>query len=419
MDRMWNKLTIGLLTGSALSSFSVWIDFLVILTLTSYTYHANAFLMAFVSALILGPSVFLGQSIGRLVDSHNNHPLVLIWSLVLRSLITMLILLKPSFLFFCLIVFIRSVISLPENPASNVISTQILPPRDVSRYFGLLGLLRSASKIAAPTLGVLIASSYGESTAIKISISMTLLASASIVYTFHKYKHHDAHKSKNNHKEKEAVPSLNKIPYSEESKKTNHRTLKQLLWTVTTYSFMVFFINNQLPVLLRNSGYTMVLLGVLVTASGSGGILAASYLSRKHLSKYTDTMNPLQATIVSVIVIALCFVALGFTFMLPSSIAPYVATFLFFCTGIFSATEAIRANVVVVQEFPNNAGEVTAKIGSFRSIAMLIAPWIAAIFISHMVSMPLLFIIDGGVGLVILVGITIIHLYSSTPKTQR
>lgn len=325
-------------------------------------------------------------------------------------------LIKTFISVFCLIVFIRSVISLPENPASNVISTQILPPRDISRYFGLPGLLRSVSKIAAPTLGVLIASSYGESTAIKISILMTLLASISIVYAFHKYKHHDAHNSKNNHKEEETVPSINKIPYSEENRNINHRTLKQLLWTVTTYSFMVFFINNQLPVLLRNSGYTMVLLGVLVTASGSGGILAASYLSRKHRSKYTDTINPLQATIVSVIAIALCFVALGFTFMLPSSIAPYVATFLFFCTGIFSATEAIRANVVVVQEFPNNAGEVTVKIGSFRSIAMLIAPWIAAIFISHMVSMPLLFIIDGDVGLVILVGITLAHMYSSPLK---
>lgn len=244
MDRMWNKLTIGLLTGSALSSFSVWIDFLVILTLTSYTYHANAFLMAFVSALILGPSVFLGQMVGRLVDSHNNHSLVLIWSLVLRTIITMLILLKPSFLFFCLIVFIRSVISLPENPASNVISTQILSPHDISRYFGLLGLLRSVSKIAAPTLGVLIASNYGESVAIKISILMTLLASISIVYAFHKYKYHDAHNSKNNHKEEETVPSINKISYTEENRNTNHHTLKQLLWTVTTYSFMVFFINS-------------------------------------------------------------------------------------------------------------------------------------------------------------------------------
>ncbi|WP_172437636.1 MFS transporter [Acidithiobacillus marinus] len=366
--------------------------------------------------MILEPSVFLGPSIGRLVDSHNNPPLVLIWSLVLRSLITMLILLKPSFLFFCLIVFIRSVISLPENPASNVICTQILPPRDVSRYFGLLGLLRSASKITAPTLGVLVTSSYGESTAIKISILMTLLASMLTVYAFHKYKHHDAHNNINNHKGEETVTSINKTPYSEENRNTNHRILKQLLWTVTTYSFMVFFINNQLPVLLRNSGYSMVLLGVLVTASGSGGILAASYLSRKHRSKHTDTMNPLQATIVSVIVIALCFVALGFTFMLPSSIAPYVATFLFFCTGMFSAIESIRANVVVVQEFPDNAGEVTAKMGSFRSIAMLIAPSIAAIFISHMASMSLLFIVDGGVGLVILIGITIAHMYSSPLK---
>ncbi|MCK9189194.1 MFS transporter [Acidithiobacillus sp.] len=410
MDKMWNRLTIGLLIGSALSSFSVWIDFLVILTLTSYIYHANAFLMALISALILGPSVFLAPRVGRLVDTLNNHFLVLILSLVLRSSITMLLLFKPLFPFFCLIVFFRSVIALPENPASNVISARIIPHGDISHYFSLLGLLRSASKIGAPTLGVLIASSYGESLAIEISIGMTLAAAIVIFYSFYKFKPNETYKDKTHKKE-------NTCPIKTE--KASDLLLKQLLLTVTTYSFMVFFINNQLPVLLRSSGYNMILLGVLVTSSGAGGILAASYLSRRSCSKSLGTMNPMQATIVSVIIIALCFVALGCAFMLPLSIASYAATMLFFCTGIFSATESIRANVVVVQEFSRNAGEITAKLGSFRNSAMLVAPWIAAIFMYYKASMPILFIIDGGVGLVVLVGITGLSMYSRPIKRKE
>ncbi|PKY10305.1 hypothetical protein B1757_10260 [Acidithiobacillus marinus] len=402
MDKLWSRAAIGLFIGSALANFSVWIDFLVILTLTSYIYHASAFLMAFVSALILGPSVFLGPRLGRLVDAENNPSWMLILSLVLRGSTTALLLLMPSFPLFCLIVFFRSVMALPEYPASNALAAQIIPPTDVSRYFGLLGLLRSASKIGAPTLGVVLASIYGVALAIQISIGMTLVAAVTIIFAFYKKLYSNTNEYVENHNDQniKELKSDNNISTSK-----NIFLLKKLLWTVTTYSFMVFFINNQLPVLLRNAGFNMILLGVLVSSSGAGGIFAASYLSRRRRSKQSDTMNPMRATIVSVNAIAFCFVALGGAFMLPLSIAPYVATILFFCTGIFSTTEAIRANVVVVQGFPKNAGEITAKLSAFRNFAMLIAPWFAAIFMHYDLSISVLFIVDGGIGLMIMYGI--------------
>lgn len=274
-----------------------------------------------------------------------------------------------------------------------------------------MGLLRSVSKIGAPTLGVILASSYGEYLAIEISIGMTLVAAMTILFAFYKFPLSEIYQNKSIAKQKFTFHDKEYVG-SKLNERANNFLLKQLLWTVTTYSFMVFFINNQLPVLLRNSGYDMVLLGVLVSSSGAGGILAASYLSRRSRSKSFSAMDPMQATIVSVIIIALCFVALGGAFMLPLSIAPYVATMLFFCTGIFSATEAIRADVVVVQEFTKTAGETTAKIGSFRNSAMLIAPFFAAIVMYYNLSMPILFIIDGGVCLVILVGIMSLSKYA-------
>ncbi|MDR7927421.1 MFS transporter [Acidithiobacillus thiooxidans] len=415
MDKLWSRAVIGLFIGSALANFSVWIDFLVILTLTSYIYHASAFLMAFVSALILGPSVFLGPRLGRLVDAANNPSWMLISSLVLRGSTTAFLLFMPSFPLFCLIVFFRSVMALPEYPASNALTAQIISPSDVPRYFGLLGLLRGASKIGAPTLGVVLASIYGVALAIQISIGMTLFASVTIIFAFYKKLHIFTNKNKyfENHKEKnikELKSDKNVSDYK------NISLMKMLLWTVTTYSFMVFFINNQLPVLLRNAGFNMILLGVLVSSSGAGGIFAASYLSRRRRSKQSDTMNPMRATIVSVNAIAFCFVALGGAFMLPLSIAPYVAAILFFCTGIFSTTEAIRANVVVVQGFPKNAGEITAKLSAFRNFAMLIAPWFSAIFMHYDLSISVLFIVDGGIGLMIMYGI--LHVYKHfNPKT--
>ena len=74
---------------------------------------------------------------------------------------------------------------------------------------------------------------------------------------------------------------------------------------------------------------------------------------------------------------------------------------IFFCTGIFASIEAIRSNTVVVQQFPDQVGEVSGRIQSYTSAAMLGAPWLAAVVIPH-VSLPLLLIGDGVLGFIAL-----------------
>jgi len=396
---MWNRASLGLILGSALAGFSFWIDFLAILTLAAYEYKASPFVMASISAILLIPSMLAGPAIGRWLDRAHPAP-ILLCALVLRASATMLLLAGFPLPFFCALLAVRSLVAVPVEPANNVIVSRTVSKDDVPRYFGTLGLLRNASKIVAPTIGTAIASVFGERVSIGLSVALTAGALVSLTVALRR----DGRWMGGPIERAQPHAKVGKDPSNPAAAAGHSKRplLQQLLWTVTTYAFMVFLINNQLPVMLSGAGFDKALLGVLVSCSGAGGILTATYLSRK---RQHGTGDPMRATVVSVMAIAVCFVALGGTFLVAGTAAPYLAGALFFLTGMFSSVEAIRANVVVVQQFPEAVGAVTAKVGSFQSAAMLVAPWVAAGLLPF-VSMSGLFLLDGGIGLVVLIAIS-------------
>jgi MFS family permease len=393
--KVWNRATLGLVAGSTLAGAGAWIDFLAILTLAAYEHGANAFLMAFISALFLLPSMVLAPRVGRWID-RTKPEAILTGSLLLRCSATALLLLDPSIPLFCVLVAVRSTLTIPTEPASNALVTRLVRRDDVPRYFGVLGVLRNASKIAAPTIGAAIASRYGEAHAIGVSVAMTLAAVALLFFALRGAAPVDAASSPS---DAAAMPASAALPTM------NRSLLGQLLWTVTIYAFMVFLVNNQLPVLLRNAGFDRALLGVLVSCSGAGGILAAAFMSRRGAAAALGA-DPMRATIVSVLATAACFILLGLAFSLPVSLASTVAGGLFFCTGVFASIEAIRSSTVVVQHFPGAVGEVTATLNAWQSGAVLVAPWIAALVIPH-VTMSTLFLADGGIALAVLIAATL------------
>jgi MFS family permease len=397
---MWNRTSVGLIAGSALAGFGAWVDFLAILTLASYEYHANAYLMALISALLLVPGMLLARRAGRLIDRSNPWP-ILLTSLALRSGVTVLMVMSPSVLVFCALVALRSVFTLPTEPASNVLVNRLIVREDVPRYFGTVGLLRSISKIAAPAIGALIASRLGEGYAIFMSAFMTLAAILVLGWTWAQSPALRAAEAMVAGTGAGNSQAIEEPPLADMSARA--RLLRQLTSTVTIYAFMLFVINNQLPVLLRDGGFDKALLGLLVSFAAAGGIVAGTYISRK---KMTSSSHPMRATVISVLLTSTCFIGLGLAFTLPVHIAQYPACALFFCTGILGSIEAMRSNTVIVQEFPGSVGTVTATVQFYQSAAMLIAPWLAAIAIPYL-SISTLFVIDGGLALVSLAVVTL------------
>lgn len=396
---MWQKPSLGLLIGASLAGFGAWIDMLAILTMSAYVHQASAGLMALVSALFLVPSMLVGARVGQWVDRGNTR-LIFVAALLLRSLVSGMLILEPSVWQFCGLILLRSALTIPVEPASNVLAKRIVSSSEIPRYFGVLGALRNVSKIAAPAIGAAMASRFGETSALMVSITLTVLGAFTVLFSIAA-----AGPLPNDGPSTPATMGRGGLagtadPGTDEGANTPLKA--QLIWTVVVFALMVFTVNNQLPVLLRDGGFDKALLGVLVSCSGAGGVMSALYMTKWNAS--FGTRNPLRATVVSVLAIALCFIGLGLAFQWPIPLASFASGCLFFCTGIFSTVEAIRSNTVIVQHFPGQVGAISATVQAYQSAAMLVAPWMAALIVQW-VAMSTLFIGTGLFGVVALAAV--------------
>lgn len=381
---MWQRRSTSLLAGSALAGFGAWIDFLAILTLAAYEHQANAFLMAFISALFLVPGLLLSTHAGRWID--RGRPLrILAGSLALRAAATGLLLASPSVPVFCLLVGLRSVFTVPTDLAGNVLVRSVVATADVPRYFGMLGVLRNLSKIAAPALGAGLASRFGEASALGASVAMTAVAVLILTAGVGPLKPVDA--------SSDAAPAPAKSDAAAAVIAGEAAPVRTtLIQTMTVFSFMVFALNNQLPLLLQQSGFDKAVLGILVSCSGAGGVLAAAWLARSGSAKQPS--DPLRATLAAALACAACFVLLGFAFRLPAAAATVCAALLFACTGVAGSVLAIRSNTAVVTHFPRSVGATSAALQAWQSGAMLVAPWVSALAVPYL-SLSSLLWLDG------------------------
>ena len=408
--KLWNARNTGLLVANTLADFGFWIDFLVILAMAAYTYQANGVMMAIVSALFLVPSMLLGARVGRWLDRNDpGHAIVI--GLGLRTLVTAMLLLQPSLWLFCVCVALRSAFTIPISPGFNVVVSRVVAKDQVPGYFGGLGVMRNIVKISAPFMGTAIASYYGDASALMLSIVLSVLGL--VVTLFCALGTKAASAESTNAASTDTAAQAPKPPSSQLTAPQSS-LLTQFLLTVTVFAFVVFFINNQLPVLLRDAGFDKALLGALVSCSGAGGILASLYMIKRNAAMGAG--DPMTATTVAVFATAMSFVVLGLVFLLPVPIAQYVAGLVFFCTGICASIEAIRSNTVIVQHFETQAGEVSGKVAARTSAAMLGAPWVAALAIPY-ISLSSLLILDGLAGILVLA--LIASRYRGAEATRR
>lgn len=389
------KTYTALAFAAFLSGFGAWIDFLAILTLASYEFSATPTQMAWISTLMLLPSIMLSPKVGRWIDRRNPQ-VILLMSLTLRVLMTLCLLLASSYFEFCLFLILRFIAVVPNQPCGNALVAALVPTELTEKYFALLSSINGASKILAPVLGALVASVFGESLSIGLSSGLTVCSMALYLVLFT-----TANRITVNSTSKKDVPEFSYDSSSPPSDDAYSSPLfVSLLALLMIETLMLFMINNQLPVLLRDAAYDKALLGVLVASAGLGSLLGGPLLMRmKATNAFVDIANLSFIRKVTWLS-ALCFVLLGVAFWLPKPFVYLMSTLLFFCTGVLGVFHASAVNTLIIKEFTNTA-EVTAMVQSWQSAAMLIAPWMAAYVIPH-VSLSHLFLLDGGMAILLI-----------------
>ncbi|WP_273784052.1 MFS transporter, partial [Bartonella sp. AU15XJBT] len=327
-----------LLLGDGIVSFGGWIDYIVILTVSVFTWKADQYDVAFIGAATLLPGIVLSKPIGMLVS----HPSMIHWlraSLLLRALCTVVLLMATSLQGFIVLAVIRATFNSIALPAISVLSANSVPEDERSRYYSVLNMINSAAKMIGPALGSALSALLSETYTLLFSGFLTLLGF--IVFC-----------------------CLGAQPISSlKIKKADTMTTQQRLYGTTWYAYvgvmfiyfaMVFMVNNQLPVILSAMKMNKQALGMLVSASAIGNFLYGfwSVKKSKHTpltGKISELLMPAMSTMVCFVVISVCF----FYFDLL-----HIETLLlcFLLIGMVSARFSISSNVYLVSNFNEQIG---------------------------------------------------------------
>ncbi len=383
-----NRLLV-LLLGNGVVSFGGWIDYIVILTVSVFTWKADQYDVALIGAATLLPGIVLSKPIGMLV-SHRSMIHWLRASLLLRALCTVGLLMATSLQGFIILAVIRATFNSLAMPAISVLSANSVPENGRTRYYSVLNMINSAAKMIGPALGSALSILLSDTYTLLFSGFLTLLGF--MVFC-----------------------CLGAQPVSSLMIKTaNTIKSKQRLYGTTWYAYvavmfvyfaMIFMVNNQLPVILSAMKMNKQALGMLVSASAIGNFLYGfwSVKQSKHkplTGKISELLMPAMSTMIGFVMISVCF----FYFDLLR-----IETLLlcFFLIGMVSAYFSISSNVYLVSNFNEQIGLASGWVQSIQNLAMLVAPFVGAFVLGH-TSAGKLFLLSGLSGLFCLLAIRIL-----------
>lgn len=358
-----------LLAGDGLSACGSWIDFLVILTLAAYQFNVSPWQMALISTAGLLPGILLAPLIGKACDRGNPQQLLLL-SIVVRVALTAAIIFCDDFTVFALLVGARSVFAMVAMPAINVMAVRAIEVAERPRFYSILNVLNNSAKIVAPALGTISSSLASEVFALVLSLSFSTLAF--MVFAGIRLP-----------------PRVANAPADAPAPVTApvHPVLP-LLWIAATYAFLVFMVNNLVPLVLQQAGFDKALLGVIVSCSGAGNILSGLWLARRPAA--AAMRGDIGELLRPALLAAAGFGGIGLLFWLDGAYTAPALPALFFLIGIVSARFAIALNVYTTRHYPATIGRVSGLLQAWQNAMILVAPLVGA-WVLQVLGAPALF----------------------------
>jgi predicted MFS family arabinose efflux permease len=359
---MANKNYRNLLIGDGLSAFGSWIDFLAILTMAAYFYNVNAFEMAAVSAAALLPGILLAKRIGQAVDGTNAKTLLQL-SIGGRLLMTAAIVFSANLYLFLVFVAIRSIFTSVAPPAINVLAVRTIESDERPRFYSALNVINNSAKVIAPAIGTVASSQSSEVFALLLSGLCSLLAM--LFFGRLAVQPTTAHS----------------MPNQAKSSLIDQPSFLSFVYVAASYAFLVFMVNNLVPLALQQSGFDKALLGILISCSGAGNILTGIWLAKR--SKEATITPQLISVALPASLQAIGFGCIGVVLSFAPNLHQVLLPICFFIIGTFSARFAIQCNVYMSTHFASNIGAVSAAVQGFQNAMILIAPMIGAVVLEN------------------------------------
>ncbi|MDC6129629.1 MFS transporter [Burkholderia gladioli] len=366
-----------ILLGYFFSQFGAWVNYLAILNIALYEFHASPLTLVMVSAASLLPPVAAGKVIARIASKYRADQ-VLPASLLCLICTTLSLLFCKSLFEFLGILCVKSLAMGLSDPAINAFVSDSVPELELRRAFSLLNLSRNISKIAAPSVGAVASIWVGDRHVVLISAILLFFA---IPCFFFSQKKGSEYHAPIEIKEK-----------GSESQKISISQITPLLIYTAVYALLVFSVNNQFPLILKNESFDKSVLGVLVSSSAFGGVVGnLQILNRRRTSDVENTT--LSGMLWAGLVSSVLFIYIGVVFLFRPSMSELVLAIGFWGTGFSASRFAVARNFYISSRFSTQVANVTARVQSVQLTCQFVAPLMGAILVEKFTPPALFFVI--------------------------
>jgi MFS family permease len=367
-----------LLLGGAPTDFADWLDYVAIIAVIVYVWQHGPFELALFAVATTLPYVAVAPFLATWVD-RTDLKRVLIVSNILRAAATFLLALAPNIWVLLALVMLRSLADSAFNPARQAALQSITTPPQLAAANALHAGIGQTAKVVGPAIGgalMLILPAQG------VFIFNGLL-SALAVLGF-------------------ALASIPPRPPVAEEHPTlwsqfgagfaefrKTRLMLAVLVFVAAAHFTFFLYDTQIALLAEQLGYSATELGLTVTASGIGGVLAAAYAGR------FERMRPMLLLAVPALISGPVTLGLAVAAMLRAQIPLWVFLVVMAVMGGTTVFMMVHYRAVIQRETPpDRIARVVAAGEAVMILALMTAPFIGSI-ITGMAGVGAPFLIGG------------------------
>jgi hypothetical protein len=346
-----NRRFMAFIAGSFLASFGGWINFLTILSIATWRFSATPFDLVLLSAALLLPSVLLTRVIERVVSRYPSSAVIVI-ALGATFCTTAALMHAGGLAVFLGVVGLKSAALGFVDPAEMRFVCDTLKDKQQADAFRLLSLAQSIAKIAAPAAGAAYAAWAGNNHTMQISMILIAAAMGLILLSA---------------SWRVAANPDSAKPAAAKTRLTG--PLLPLLCCMTLTVAMSAAINNQFPLMLRERGFDVSVLGLLVSCAALGGVGGSLLPVRSQADQ-----PGFGSVFVPAAMSAGVFIVIGLIFRLPLHCAHFLLAGAFLATGLIGARLRIRARMYLAGHFPSNVAGASAALQSGTMLAQFLAP---------------------------------------------
>lgn len=352
-----------LLLGGAPADFADWLDYIATTALIVYVWHHGPFELALFAIAMTLPYVTVAPFLAAWVD-RTDLKRVLVISNVVRAVATFSLAVAPNIWVLLALIMLRSLADSAFNPARQAALQAITPKPQIAAANALHAGVGQTAKVVGPAIGgalMLIVPIQGVFIANGLLSALAVLGFALV-----------------NIPPRAPVTEEHPTIWSQfgvgfaELRKT--RLMFAAVSFVAAAHFVFFLYDTQIALLSAQLGYSATELGLTLTASGVGGVIAAAIAAR------FDHIRPMVLISVPSLISGPVTVALAVAAILGVAINFWVFMAVMAVMGGTTVFMMVHYRAVIQRETPpDRIARVVAAGEAIMIVALMTAPFIGSL----------------------------------------